>query len=342
VEFESFLHIPCEGSRNKVNNSISIALIVPVHNEELIVEKFICEVQEYLKQIIKIKSCIYVVNDGSTDLTLDALKRLQSKHKNIVIINLRSRVGKLKAQAIGARESGKKHDLYIFMDGDGQHDPSYINDIVEEAHSSKCDVLTKRTKYRRKVTSQFGVISLMLFARLLGYRFKPNLSEFICITNKTMSALANEKKLGVLPLILLIENLSQSQKILSIEVRDRISNTTHEEESVNRTKHSVFELFKKGLFILFNDPYKALFRILTISTITIFTITSYGLYIGIDALFNDELTGVASIILVQITLTTLVLTTSMTLSVLSILLVLNLSSNLESVEVDIVTGSNPG
>ena len=101
---------------------MKVLLIIPAYNEEENILKTVKKIEEYSKEIDYI-----VINDGSTDKTLQILQENKIKHINL-IENLG--IG-------GAVQTGYKYayennyDIAIQFDGDGQHDVTYVPKICE-------------------------------------------------------------------------------------------------------------------------------------------------------------------------------------------------------------------
>jgi len=71
----------------------SVTLIIPTLNDEKIIEKKIYKLVKELKKK-KIKFEILIVNDGSTDNTLEKIKNIISNNKSIKLINNKINLGK--------------------------------------------------------------------------------------------------------------------------------------------------------------------------------------------------------------------------------------------------------
>lgn len=67
---------------------------------------------------------ITVVNDGSTDNTLEVLEKLKKKYKNLKVVNHKKNSGYGGALISGFKHSTKEWVFYT--DGDGQYDPSEL------------------------------------------------------------------------------------------------------------------------------------------------------------------------------------------------------------------------
>lgn len=138
-----------------------ISVIVPVFNEEPNIGMTLTSLTKTLQAL----SCpfeIIVVNDGSTDNTLDVL----SGYKGIRLISYDLNRGKGYALRAGFRIARGEYVGYI--DGDGEIDPLYLADFYREIARGDCDVIIGR-KVRlkkdplRKLYSQ----GLRLLVRLL-------------------------------------------------------------------------------------------------------------------------------------------------------------------------------
>lgn len=99
-----------------------IAVIVPVYNEEKIIDFVISEL---IKVSQKLLADIFVVNDGSTDNTYKVIKKYSSIIK---ITNYKKNRGKGFALRLGALNAYRRnYKVIVFFDGDNQ---LHSNDII--------------------------------------------------------------------------------------------------------------------------------------------------------------------------------------------------------------------
>ncbi|WP_159471996.1 DUF2062 domain-containing protein [Chryseobacterium sp. 18068] len=117
----------------EVQNAIfekKICVLIPTYNNEKTLKRVIDGVLDYTENII-------VINDGSTDSTLQILEKY-----SITIINLSENKGKGNALKIGFRKAKEiGYDYAITIDSDGQHYPDDIPVFVENLLSENEDVL---------------------------------------------------------------------------------------------------------------------------------------------------------------------------------------------------------
>lgn len=125
-----------------MNNSPRILVIIPAYNER---ESIVSTVDS----VVRAGYDYVVVNDGSTDDTLDICRK-----NNINVLNLPQNLG-----IGGAVQAGHKYaqhfgyDIDVQVDGDGQHDPAYIYKLVDRIIAGADLVVGSRFWNRQKVSS---------------------------------------------------------------------------------------------------------------------------------------------------------------------------------------------
>ncbi len=99
---------------------MKVGVLICAYNEEKHIRKVANGCLKQIKNVI-------VVDDGSSDKTLNELKKTKAK-----ILNHKTNKGKGEALKTGFRYALKnKYDYLILMDGDGQHDPKEISKFLE-------------------------------------------------------------------------------------------------------------------------------------------------------------------------------------------------------------------
>ena len=107
-------------------------VIIPAYNESESIVNTVRNIQKKAPEFDYI-----VINDCSKDATLEVLKENNINHLNLPV-NLG--IG-------GAVQTGYKYalekgyDVAVQVDGDGQHDPSYLNKLVEAMISQQADMI---------------------------------------------------------------------------------------------------------------------------------------------------------------------------------------------------------
>ncbi len=109
----------------------SLAIIIPMLNEEKVASKCI---EEVIKEIKKIKNdvLLIVVDDGSRDKTSSILKIKSRKYKKeLIILTHEKNLGFGGALQTGIKEAIKRHfEFYLTMDSDLTNPPIHIHEFV--------------------------------------------------------------------------------------------------------------------------------------------------------------------------------------------------------------------
>lgn len=170
-------------------NRAKVLLIIPAYNEE-------ASIANTLKQIIDSGYDYVIVNDGSTDSTESIL---QSHNYNFVSLISNLGIG-------GAVQTGYKYayennyDIAIQVDADGQHDISYLQNIIQPIIEQKADLvigscfIDKTAKNQRaSKIRRFGVYFLSNTIKLFsGKRIYDPTSGFRAANRKVIERFAND------------------------------------------------------------------------------------------------------------------------------------------------------
>jgi glycosyltransferase involved in cell wall biosynthesis len=103
----------------------TIAVVIPAYNEEKLIGRVIETMPKYVDHIV-------VVNDCSTDNTLQVLEKYQKPKTKLVIINHEKNQGVGGATATGYKWA-RDHDVdvAVVMNGDAQMDPNDLPNLLE-------------------------------------------------------------------------------------------------------------------------------------------------------------------------------------------------------------------
>ena len=118
---------------------MKISIVVPAHNEEGNLPVLLDQIRSALPQGLHE---IIVVDDGSTDATLDVIKAASRSDQRIKYIGLSRNFGHQTALRSGL--SGASGDCVITMDADLQHPPRLLPELVAKWQEGFKIVLTLR------------------------------------------------------------------------------------------------------------------------------------------------------------------------------------------------------
>lgn len=141
-----------------------VLLIIPAYNEAENIKNVIAEVKSDLPQVD-----ILVVNDCSTDETLDILKKTQG----ITYISQPFNLGYSNAVQLGFKYAVQyEYDYVIQFDGDGQHIASEAGKLLTVAQNSDFDIVIG-SRYKSNMYKQS-------FFRKLGTDFFSFMIKAVC------------------------------------------------------------------------------------------------------------------------------------------------------------------
>lgn len=123
-----------------------LVIIVPYYNEEAVLPIFYKEVTRVLKTINK-KYEILLINDGSSDNTLQIMKQLSDSDERVFYISLSRNFGK--EAAIYAGFCNVKGDYIAIMDADMQDPPSLLPQMIEIIENDGYDSVATRRETRK-------------------------------------------------------------------------------------------------------------------------------------------------------------------------------------------------
>lgn len=141
-----------------------LSVVVPMYLESEVAE----HCYDRLLNVMKNMGCSYefiFVNDGSTDKTMDILRELAGKDKNVKVISFSRNFGHQAAVTAGIRMS--RGNAVITMDADLQDPPELIPDMVRLWKQGYDVVFATRKK--RKGETWFKLASAKLFYIFLSH-----------------------------------------------------------------------------------------------------------------------------------------------------------------------------
>lgn len=222
-----------------------LSLVVPMMNEEENVEPLFKAVREALSDI---DYEFILVDDGSTDKTVEKMKALADERTKIIIFT--RNCGQTQAMAAGINIA--EGELIATIDGDLQNDPSDIPVMIEKLETEGWDVVAGRRLKRqdgmflRKIPSK---IANFIIRRSTGV----HLRDYGCTLKVYRSAVAKNLGLyGELHRFIPVLAKIHGAKIVEMDVKHhaRIHGTS--KYGLGRT----FKVVSDLLLMLFMQKYK--------------------------------------------------------------------------------------
>jgi len=121
-----------------------ISIVVPLYEEEKNVPLLVAEVAEKLSDHVYE---LILVDDGSTDATVRAVKLAQAGDERVVLVQLRRNFGQTAAMSAGFEQA--RGEFVVYMDGDLQTDPADIPKLLERLKRDDLDMVNGWRKNRQ-------------------------------------------------------------------------------------------------------------------------------------------------------------------------------------------------
>jgi len=154
-----------------------LAIVVPLFNEAANIAALhgrIVEVARRLKAARGLATEAVYVDDGSSDATLDAARKLPADHLDVQVISLSRNFGKEAALLAGLDHA--RFGAVLFMDGDGQHPPSLIETLVGHWLDGGYDVIYT-AKAHRENEPRLRRLGVKTFYALINWGARQKIPE---------------------------------------------------------------------------------------------------------------------------------------------------------------------
>lgn len=147
-----------------------LLVIIPAYNEQESIEKTVAALRE-----CDFSSAYHVdyavINDGSTDHTLQILKERHLSYLNLSV-NL-GIGGAMQTGYLYARE--QNYDYAVQLDGDGQHNPEFIESLLKPLEDGTADMVVgsryiEKKGFQSTGLRQFGIKIVSATIRLVSHK----------------------------------------------------------------------------------------------------------------------------------------------------------------------------
>jgi glycosyltransferase involved in cell wall biosynthesis len=162
---------------------MKISIIMPAFNEVDTIESVLNELESYMKNYTGETDWeIIVVNDGSSDNTMDILNNLKKSREWLKVVDLVFNCGRGKALRAGLAEAAG--DTIVSLDADLSYAPYHIERLVDKMEKENADIVLA-SAYGKGGTVRNVPANRLLISRLgnkvLSYMFGGNISVLTCL-----------------------------------------------------------------------------------------------------------------------------------------------------------------
>ena len=168
---------------------LSVDIVIPVFNEAGVIEQTHASLRALINSL-PYAFTIYYVDDGSTDSTPESLRALAKLDREVKVIELSRNFGHQAALTAGM--DAARGDVVITMDGDGQHPPELIPqmlDLVKHGYdvvqAQRIEDASRRSSFKDWASSGF----YKLINLISGTRIVPEAADFRALTRQVVDAL---------------------------------------------------------------------------------------------------------------------------------------------------------
>lgn len=171
-----------------MTDKLKISIVIPVYNEAGVIEKSHVNIAAAI-DALPFDCTVYYVDDGSTDGTAAALEVIAAQDPRIQPLLLSRNFGHQAALTAGLDHADG--DVIISMDGDGQHPPELIAEMIRLIGQGYDIVQAQRIEVEGAVS--FKKVTSNAFYSLLnqvsGTRVQPGAADFRALSRQALNAL---------------------------------------------------------------------------------------------------------------------------------------------------------
>lgn len=168
-----------------------MTVVIPLHNEAENIRAVTLNVLEALRGA-DYEPRILLVNDGSTDHSLDIIADLAAHQPDIGYISFSRNFGKEAAIMAGLQECGDDFDAVAYMDSDGQHTSADLLRLLATAESTGADLVcgARADRDYQTATQQWMTRRFYgLFHALTDQKIEEGVGDFNVLRPKVVHAL---------------------------------------------------------------------------------------------------------------------------------------------------------
>lgn len=200
-------------------------IIMPIFNEEESLDKTLYEWQNETKKYkSQWKFDYLLINDGSTDNTINIIKKIKLRYSNVIVID-KTNSGHGASCLLGYKYGVEnKYNYVMQLDSDGQCDPVFFKKFINKLSQGK-DIVYGIRYYRKDGILRFfisRILSIIALLKLGRWVWDPNVPYRIFKTNTLESFLYNiSEDYFLINVFLALHHKKSSISYVPIVFRDR-------------------------------------------------------------------------------------------------------------------------
>lgn len=175
--------------RSETDNNLAISIVVPVFNEAAALADFHSALKRVTATLPHETQILYV-NDGSTDRTAQVLAEIRAQDTTVAYLTFSRNFGHQAALTAGLENVDG--DIVIMMDGDGQHPPELIPEMLrlyqqgfDIIQAQRTDIAKSKNTFKRWTSRTF----YWFISRIGEVQLAPGTADFRLISREVLHAL---------------------------------------------------------------------------------------------------------------------------------------------------------
>lgn len=169
----------------------NIAIVVPCYNEEEMLPIYVEKMQALQKEFTEVSLKLYLVNDGSSDNTLDVMRSLYREFPSFIhYISLSRNFGKEAAMLAGLEMT--REEYVAIMDADLQDPPELMQEMYRLIKEDKYDMVgTKRVDRQGEplIRSWFSNMYYSVNNLISGTKLESGVRDYRLMTRQVVDAI---------------------------------------------------------------------------------------------------------------------------------------------------------
>jgi len=176
----------------KLTQINTVDIIIPLFNEEEVLPTLHQQIRDVIDHL-HFRFKLYYVDDGSTDGTMEVLGHIKDQDSRVTVLELSRNFGHQAALTAGLDQADG--DLVITMDGDGQHPPELIPELIKLAESGYDVVIAQRMEQQgtsfKNITSR---IFYWLINKIGDTSIQAGAADFRLLKKNVVEAIRNMRE----------------------------------------------------------------------------------------------------------------------------------------------------
>lgn len=166
-----------------------VSIVVPCFNEEQVLHALYQRLTALIGSLPAYQWEVVFIDDGSSDKTLEILRRFHQQDSRMCYIALSRNFGKENAMLAGFDHA--KGDCMVIIDADLQDPPEMIQEMLQYWEEGYEDVYARRATRGKEpwLRKQFSLIYYSLLQRTTKVDVLPNVGDFRLLDRKCIDAL---------------------------------------------------------------------------------------------------------------------------------------------------------